>query len=96
MTPDFWLRIAFGILMILGIWTLFREHMILGWLADGSRKVFHPALLKPLFDCPPCMASVWGTVVWFGTDGNISLWWPAYCLCLCGALKLIVCNILCE
>jgi hypothetical protein len=37
---------------------------------------------KPLFDCPPCMASVWGLIGWFYFEPNIAM--IPYLLTLCG------------
>ena len=54
-------------------------------------------LLKPLFACPPCMASVHGTIIFFimlfGSYGI--LYWPVFCICLCG-LNYIITSLLPE
>jgi len=48
---------------------------------------------KPLFDCPPCMSSIHGTISYFlFTDypsyHAITLW-IAFCFCLCGLNYII-------
>ncbi len=46
-------------------------------------------IMKPLFMCPPCMASVHGTIIWFLTShGNFGTW-PMFCFCLCGLNYII-------
>lgn len=93
---DFSLRLFIGALVILGIWTLFRKEMLLGWVAERLGERLHDEWLKPFYLCPPCMSSIWGTLIWFSLGGEFSIMWPIYLLALCGLLKLIVCNILCE
>lgn len=39
--------------------------------------------LKPLFACPPCMASVHGTAIHFLNGGDPITWIP-FVVCLCG------------
>ena len=40
-------------------------------------------VLKPLFACPYCMASIHGTAIHFLTGGTLIMWIP-FCVCLCG------------
>ena len=44
-------------------------------------------ILKPLFDCPPCMASVWGLLGWFYFMPSLAI--VPYILVLCGVNALI-------
>jgi len=44
-------------------------------------------LFKPLFDCPPCMASVWGFLGWFYLTPGLAL--LPYLLVLCGVNALV-------
>ena len=44
-------------------------------------------LCKPLFDCPPCMASVWGLIGWFYFVTDLHL--IPYLLILCGLNALM-------
>lgn len=43
-------------------------------------------ILKPLFACPACMASIHGTVIYFTfLFPLIGFWfWLPFCVCLCG------------
>lgn len=57
------------------------------WREDpGSDGAF---ICKPLFACPPCMASVHGTLAWFFWGGGSIQWWIPFIVCLCGAMKII-------
>lgn len=56
------------VLVIYGIHAITRDGMLLGGLYMKilfilSKRIKHPEkILKPLFDCTPCMASVYGTI----------------------------------
>lgn len=97
MTTEFWLRLACGILWILGVWTAFKPKMILGWLGDWTefllKSVFSKEAaeytVKPLFRCPPCCASFHGILVWFATGGELLGLFP-FIVCLCGAMTLVM------
>lgn len=41
-------------------------------------------IYKPLYGCPPCMASIWGIIGWFVLGGGLSLWIIPSILSLCG------------
>lgn len=60
-------------------------------------KKWQQNIMKPLFACPYCMASVHGTAIFFMMlFGIFGLWyWPAFCVCLCG-LNYIVNSLLPE
>jgi hypothetical protein len=89
MNFDFWLRIALGVLVIVGVWNAFDQKMVFGKLGAWARRKFPEWLTMPLFDCPMCMASVWGTTMWFGTGGDFSRWWAIYVVALSGMCKLV-------
>lgn len=88
MNTDFWLRISIGILVITGIWNAFGRNMIFGELGDFLNALLPKWISKPLFDCPPCMAGVHGTWIWFLTGGAWP-WLPVFIMALSGAMKLI-------
>ena len=47
---------------------LYRVRLFLDKLTESARIV-----RKPLYGCPPCMASLWGSVIWFAL-GNSMEW----------------------
>lgn len=71
---------------------LFEEGMLFDFIphAFGRKKLHYPASEydspkwhKPVFDCPYCMASVWGTLFFFASIGLHGLpvyLWPVVCL----------------
>jgi hypothetical protein len=92
-TLDFWIRLPLAALIIIGIWTLYQPGMLLGECGNILEKNLPKFLTKPLFDCPPCMSSIWGTWIWVETGGDW-LWWIPFCLALCGILKIVAHNLL--
>ena len=91
MTADFYIRLALAALVIVGIWNAFAPDMILGKVGNWLEK--HPWIGKPMGLCPPCMASIWGTMIWFVTGGE----WQGifvFVLALSGLMKLIAHNLL--
>jgi hypothetical protein len=76
--------------MITGIWTLFQEGNILSpvrvWIANKFDKWFGRTsskyIQKPLWDCLPCMASVWGILLSWSFDIRLLL-------ALCGLNAII-------
>ena len=71
---------------IIGLWTVCKEGMLLGWVRDLD---IPEMLQKPLFLCPPCMASVWGTLGWLVSDVSLLMWFP-YVVILAGLNAIIV------
>lgn len=60
--------------------------------SNEVRLIFILFFTKPIYRCPVCMSSIWGTSTW--------LWWvqfsplpigswPIYCLMLCGAMAIL-------
>lgn len=93
MTGDFWLRIALGALIIIGVWNAFGKDQILGPLGDWMEDRLPEKVLKPIFLCILCMPSVWGSAVWFLTGGD-GFYWPFYVIALSGLMKLIPVSLL--
>jgi len=93
MNAHFYIRLALGCLVIVGIWTLFEKDMLLDKVGDYLVKQLPKWVTFPLFECPICMSSVHGTWIWFITNGE---WtgWPIFCIALCGAMKIIAHNLL--
>lgn len=78
-----------NLFLILGIWTMFRPGMIFGDIGDwlSERYKYRPWIVKPLYDCVPCMSSVWGSIFyWFSRlhEQNGFWFWPVHVICLCG------------
>jgi hypothetical protein len=90
---EFFPRLFAASLICVGIWNLFGNGMILGWLGNIWEKRLPDAINMPLWSCPPCMASVHGTWVWFYLGGDVAMWVP-FCLALCGCNKLLSDNLL--
>lgn len=68
---------------------LFNEGMILGKPGEWMKLRLPEWLHKPLFSCPACMSSIYGTIGYFvGVRGDVFLW-PVYCICLCGLNYLL-------
>lgn len=70
-------------LLCLGVHLLTDEGMLLEYPADVLRAFIGDFPCKPLFDCLPCMASVWGIVGWYAFD-MVEINPIVYMLCLCG------------
>lgn len=91
---DFFPRLLIATLVILGIWNATGPGMILervgNWL-ERAPKWFS----KPIGLCPPCMAGVHGTWIWFFLGGDWKLW-PIFVLALSGLMVLIVKNLFPE
>jgi len=45
---------------------------------------------KPTVACPPCQASVWGTLVFWTIGPRNWLLWPFYVLALSGLMRFVV------
>ncbi len=93
MNADFYICLALGCLVIVGIWTLFEKDMLLEKLGDTLVLLLPKWVTFPLFECPICMSSVWGATVWLLSGGALT-GVPAYCIALCGLMKIIAHNLL--
>lgn len=60
--------IFIGSLCVLGLYAAMGEGMILEFLRNFFERVTDNKVLRhiqpALYECPICMASIWGTVVW--------------------------------
>jgi len=88
-------------LFIYGVHATTRDGMIFEFVpiaiinAIGPRfEAVIPYVLKPLCDCTPCMATIYGTASFFITGGadNLLLW-PVWVFCLAGFNYLISKNL---
>lgn len=91
MFTDYLQALAINLFLIVGIWKLFQKDMLLGPIGDWLFNALGKRWSKPVFDCPPCMASVWGTAFFFVSrlQELLPWWaWPIHCLALCGLTTL--------
>jgi hypothetical protein len=89
--------LLFTSLFIFGVWLSTAEGMI----GDELRWRFisqFPELAKPVIDCPTCMASVYGTIAYWGAviianqpvDALTAIGWPIFVVCLAGLNGIIL------
>jgi hypothetical protein len=78
---SFW-HLILGVLWCQGVYKLFDDgfEKVASWIESKIGRKW----CKPLFDCPPCMASVHGTILSFVFFGFDIFSWILYCFCLCG------------
>lgn len=51
----------------------------------GGLPRWKKLIFKPLFACPYCMASVWGTAIFWTAFSYMGIaYWIPFCICLCG------------
>lgn len=76
-------KLLFASIWCLGVYCIFSPNYILGSVGEFVRKDLPRWVTKPLFDCPPCMASVHGTLIHFTYGGDVFSWIP-FVVCLSG------------
>ena len=90
---DFLPRLLIASLVCFGIWNAFAPGMIFGRLGDIFERRLPQALQKPLYSCPPCLASIYGSVMWFLLGGDTTLWIP-FVIALSGFNRIVAANLL--
>lgn len=85
---QFPLLLLVGCLICIGIWNAFKPDMILGCLGRIWDKRLPEMLQKPLYSCPPCMASIYGSALWILAGGDLTFWLP-YVLALSGLNRIV-------
>lgn len=83
----FYLRLLLASLIIVGCWNLFGKDELLGFAGDWLVK-HAPHWGKPIGLCPACMASVYGSTIWFLTGGDV-MWWVPFVLALSGTMVIV-------
>jgi len=86
------LLFVINVLLIYGIKTATDHGMILEPIRIGYEIRFkflgkyQAILAKALFDCTPCMSSIYGTFFFFITDASLLgfQFFPIWVLCICG------------
>jgi len=86
--------IAIGSLCVLGLYAAMGEGMILEFLRNFFDRVTNNKVLQyirpALYECPICMASIWGTVVWLLLGDWFSLYWVLYVFAVAGLNYVLV------
>lgn len=80
--------VIFGALCVLGLYISMGEKMILEWFGNTMERMSNNWILRPLrpalYECPICMASIWGTVVWLTLGNPINAQWSLYVFAVAG------------
>lgn len=80
--------VIFGSLCVLGLYAAMGEGMILERLRNFFDRITNNKVLKyirhALYECPICMASIWGTVVWLLLGNWFGVSWVLYVFAVAG------------
>lgn len=86
--------IAIGSLCVLGLYAAMGEGMILEFLHDFLERATNNRLLRhirpALYECPICMASIWGTIVWLLLGNWFSAAWVLYVFAVAGLNYVLI------
>ena len=86
--------IAIGSLCVMGLYAAVGEGMILEFLKHFFEHITNNGVLRhvrpALYECPICMASIWGTVVWLVLGYWFSITWVLYVFAVAGLNYIIV------
>lgn len=96
------ITLFFTILALYGTKVLFQPGMILEgpknwldmWFIERG-NAFTRKLSKPLYACPPCMSSIWGSLVyWWGNsftwNTDTLFFWPVFVLSACAGTWILL------
>lgn len=88
----FAILLSLSSLWTMGVASLFQEEMILERLGQWQDENLPLWVNKPLWRCPPCMASFHGSVIYLlFMVGDYGLWlWIPFIVCLAGVNYMIV------
>jgi len=77
-------------LCTLSVYNLTREGQLFGFVRSWFLLVIKcKSIRKPFFECPPCMASIWGTIFyWSIFAGGIKEW--IVCVLISSILNKII------
>lgn len=86
--------VIFGALCVLGLYAAMGEGMILESLKHLFERVTNHRLLRwirpALYECPICMASIWGTVAWLVMGMSFTGLWVLYVFAVAGFNYIMV------
>lgn len=84
----FFPTLIIGALIIIAAHNLFADGMLLGWLGRIFDRRLPEPMQKPIYTCRACMASVYGSAVWFWAQGDIYTW-PVFVIALSGLMVIL-------
>jgi len=80
--------VIFGALCVLGLYAAMAEGMILEKLKTFFERITDNKVLRyirpALYECPICMASIWGTVAWVVMGQGFTGLWVLYVFAVAG------------
>lgn len=86
--------ILIGSLCILGLYAATGEGMILEFLRNFFERATNNNILRhirpALYECPICMASIWGTIVWLLLGNWFSVSWVLYVFAVAGLNYVLI------
>lgn len=86
--------IFIGSLCVLGLYAAMGEGMILKFLHDFFERITNNKVLRhiraALYECPICMASIWGTIVWLLLGYWFSMAWVLYVFAVAGLNYILI------
>lgn len=89
--------IVIGALCVLGLYAAMGEGMILHWMEKALIHITDNKVLRPirpaLYECPVCMASIWGTTFWLVIGGSFGAAWVIYVFGVAG-LNYVLSNVI--
>lgn len=91
---DFILTLIIASLWIWGVFAAFDDGNIFSGIRKVAERLFGTELMRPVFGCPYCMASIHGGLIGFYWYG-FSLVVIPFVICLCG-LNYVVTNLIWE
>lgn len=86
--------IVIGSLCVLGLYAAMGEGMILEFLRNFFERITNNKVLRPirsaLYECPICMASIWGTMVWLLLGDWFGVYWALYVFAVAGLNYVLI------
>lgn len=84
MTQEILSKIQLQTLIVFAVWATMWETMIFGFVRDWLANA-HDKIQKPIFECPICMQSIYGSAWYWLYWGND---WKEYLVVLVGCVGL--------
>lgn len=91
--------VILGALCVLGLYAAMGEGMVLQWLRDFFERITDNRVLRyirpALYECPVCMASIWGSVAWLILGNKFTIVWVLYVFAVAG-LNYVILNLISD